>query len=109
MTADIATGAFISVSSASVLAAEASQAELLKQAKITEQQAQKTALTEVPHGVVKSSELEREHGKLIWSVDIAAPNSAKTMDVQVDAMTGKFLSKKSEALSKKVMETKTHK
>lgn len=105
----LAIGAFITVSSSSLLAAETSQAELQKQAKITERQAQKTALAEIPHGVIKSSELERAGGKLVWSFDIAAPNSAKNMDVQVDAMNGKFLSKKTESLSKKLAGTKTNK
>ena len=49
------------------------QADLQKEAKITEETARATALKEVPNGTVKSSELEREHGKLIYSFDITAP------------------------------------
>ncbi|HYY27817.1 MAG TPA: PepSY domain-containing protein [Chthoniobacterales bacterium] len=105
----LAISAFIAVGAESVSAAQTSQAQLQKQAKITEQQAQKTALAEVSHGVIKSSELEKEHGKLVWSFDVTAPNSTQTSIVQVDAMTGKFLSKKSESLSNKMAETKTRK
>src|SRR5436305_8066112 len=47
-----------------------SQATLRKEAKISEETARATALKEVPNGTIKSSELERENGKLIYSFDI---------------------------------------
>ena len=50
-----------------------SQATLRKEAKISEETARATALKEVPNGKVKSSELERENGKLIYSYDITVP------------------------------------
>ncbi|HEV7375423.1 MAG TPA: PepSY domain-containing protein [Pyrinomonadaceae bacterium] len=65
------------------------QARLQRQAKITMEQARETALKRAP-GNVESSELEREHGKLVYSFDIR--NSRGTIDeVQVSAITGKVV------------------
>jgi len=61
-------------------------------AKVTEAKAQKTALAKVPGGLIKTSELEKERGKLIWSFDIAMPKSRNVTEVQVDAKTGKVVS-----------------
>jgi len=76
--------------------AEETQAALQAQAKITQADAEKAALAKVPGGKVESSELEKEHGKLIWSFDISAPNSVNIAEVQVDAKTGKIVSNKTE-------------
>ncbi len=65
-------------------------ADLAKQAKVTLDQARATALARQP-GTVKSSELEREHGKLLYSFDIAG-NDKNIHEVQIDAVTGQFLS-----------------
>jgi uncharacterized membrane protein YkoI len=73
-------------------AAEESQTALKAQAKVTETKAQKTALAKVPGGSIKSSELEKERGKLVWSFDIAMPKSRNVTEVQVDAKTGKIVS-----------------
>ena len=64
------------------------QAELQAQAKITKDQAQQTALAKAPGGTVKEAELEKEKGKLIWSFDIATPDSKDITEVNVDAITG---------------------
>ena len=72
------------------LMAERTETELMKEAKITKAQAEETALTKVPKGIIKSAEIEREHGKLIWSFDIAQPNRKDITEVQVDAKTGKI-------------------
>lgn len=76
----------------SLWAAEQSQAVLKAEAKVAEAQARKTALAKVPRGTIKSSELEKEAGKLIWSFDIAMPKSRNITEVQVDAKTGKVVS-----------------
>lgn len=78
-------------SSAALLAAPASS-ELAKEAKISRAEAAKTALAQVPTGVIKSEELEREHGKLIWSFDIAGEGTKNITEVQVDAKSGKIVS-----------------
>ena len=65
------------------------QAKLEAKAKISKADAEKIALAKVPNGTVKEAELEKEHGKLIWSFDIATPDSADITEVQVNAKTGK--------------------
>jgi uncharacterized membrane protein YkoI len=80
------------------------EAKLAKQAKITKEQAQEIALKRAP-GTVESGELEREHGKLVYSFDIR--NAKGTIDeVQVSAITGKVVrveheSKKQEEAEKR--------
>jgi hypothetical protein len=73
------------------------QAKLMKEATISKAQAEKTALGKVPNGVIKSEELEREHGKLIWSFDIGANSTKNITEVQVDAKDGKILSVQTES------------
>jgi uncharacterized membrane protein YkoI len=68
---------------------QAEQAKLAREAKITKEQAQETALKRAP-GNVEDAELEREHGKLVYSFDIR--NARGTIDeVQVSAITGKVV------------------
>jgi uncharacterized membrane protein YkoI len=59
--------------------------------------AQQTALRQVPNGTVKEAEIEKEHGKLVWSFDIAVPGSKDIKEVAVDAMTGQVVSVETEA------------
>ena len=68
------------------------QAELQAQAKISKEQAQQTALAKAPSGTIKEGELEKENGKLIWSFDIATPDSKDITEVNVDAITGEIVS-----------------
>ena len=68
------------------------QAQLQSQAKISKQQAQTIALTKAPGGTIKEADLEKEHGKLIWSFDIAVPNSRNITEVAVDAINGSVVS-----------------
>ena len=63
-------------------------AQLKAEAKITEAAAKATALSKVPGGHVKASELERENGKLLYSFDIATKGKSGIDEVQVDAITG---------------------
>jgi uncharacterized membrane protein YkoI len=75
---------------------EARQAKWMAEAKISQSDAQATAMAQVPNGNVKESELEKEHGKLIWSFDIATPDSKDITEVNVDAITGEVVSKDKE-------------
>lgn len=68
------------------------QAKLQAQAKISREQAQQTALAKVPGGTVKEGELEKEKGKLVWSFDLATPDSKDISEVNVDAITGVIVS-----------------
>ena len=72
------------------------QADLQKEAKISEETARATALKQVPNGSVKSSELERENGKLIYSYDITVPGKTGIDEVNVNAMDGTVVAKQHE-------------
>ena len=41
--------------------------------------------------------MEKEHGKLIWSFDIATPDTKDITEVNVDAITGDVVSVEKEA------------
>jgi uncharacterized membrane protein YkoI len=86
----VAAVAFAGLTTSTLFAAGETDAQLRTQAKVTKAKAQKTALTKVPNGKVTAAELEKEHGKLIWSFDIAVPHSKNITEVQVDAKTGKI-------------------
>jgi uncharacterized membrane protein YkoI len=105
----LASIAFKAVLLVSAAAAEEPPATLLKQAKVTEEQATKIASAKVPDGTVKSSELEREHGKLIWSFDISRPGSRAITEIQVDAKTGKIVSLQTESVRDQAKEAKADK
>ena len=80
-------------------------------AKITMAQARKVALQRA-HGKVESEELEREHGKLIYSFDIRVPNETGITEIAVDAIKGTIVNvshetPKQEAAEKK-QEAKKH-
>jgi uncharacterized membrane protein YkoI len=53
--------------------------------------------------------LEREHRKLIWSFDIATPNTRNITEVQVDAKTGKIVATQIETPTKQVKEAQSEK
>lgn len=82
----------------------ASQESLKSEAKISREAAMQTARAKVPKGKIKSSELEKEHGKLIWSFDISMPGSANITEVQVDAKTGMIVSKEIETPAQQAKE-----
>jgi uncharacterized membrane protein YkoI len=68
------------------------QAQLRAEAKIPAATAKATALAKVPGGRVKTYELERENGHLLYSFDIATKGKSGIDEVQVDAITGAVLS-----------------
>jgi uncharacterized membrane protein YkoI len=72
------------------------QAALQKEAKISEETARATALKEVPNGSIKSSELEREKGKLIYSFDITVPGKKGIEEVNVNAIDGSVVAREHE-------------
>jgi uncharacterized membrane protein YkoI len=75
---------------------QAKQAKLTAEAKVSKDDAEKTALAKVPNGTIKESELEKEHGKLIWSFDVATPDTKDITEVNVDAITGDVVSTEKE-------------
>ena len=76
------------------------------QATVTRDQALVTALAKAPGGTVKEAELEKEHGRLIWSFDIATPGSTDITEVQVDARTGEVVSVEKETPADQAREKK---
>jgi len=75
-----------------------SQAELHAQAKISKADAEKTALTKAPGGTIKETELEKEHGRLVWSIEISTPGDRDLTEVHVDAITGQIVAVEKERL-----------
>lgn len=85
------------------------QSDLMKEARITKERATATALAKVPGGKVKEAELEREHGKLVWSFDIATTGSKDITEVQVDAKTGEVVSQTQESAKDEEAEKRAEK
>jgi uncharacterized membrane protein YkoI len=80
------------------------QARLHAKAKVSKEDATLIALAQVPNGTVKEAELEKEHGKLIWSFDVATPGSKDITEVNVDAINGKMVSTDKESPDKESKE-----
>jgi uncharacterized membrane protein YkoI len=100
----IALAAGLLAGCASEKSEQTKQAELESQAKVARVDAQQTALRQVPNGTVKEAEIEKEHGKLVWSFDIAVPGSKDIKEVAVDAMTGQVVSVETEAAEQEAKE-----
>ena len=92
------------VKSAARKDAAADQAAMEKEAKITMEQARKIALAKVKDGKIESGELEREHGKLIYSFDIKSPKGVT--EVNVNALDGKIVAVQHENAAKEAAEKK---
>ena len=77
----------------------ATKEELTAMAKVTQADAQKTALAsfkDLSKVTVKEAELEAEHGCLVYSFDIEVAGNTGVQEVQIDAGDGKLLSSKHE-------------
>ncbi len=101
----IATGVLVFALATSSAIAGQYQRNLQAQAAVSEADARTTALQKVPHGIIKSSELEEEHGKLIWSFDIARPDSKDITEIQIDAKTGAIAATQGESPADQASET----
>lgn len=85
---------------------DASEAQLAALAKVPQADAKKAALTAIKDpATVKSTELEAEHGCLVWSFDLKVTDRSGVQEVQVDAGTGKVLSVKHESALHEAAET----
>lgn len=60
--------------------------DLVKDAKVTIDQAIKTASEKAP-GTVVEAELEKKHGKTVWEVEVLGADG-KVTEVHIDAATG---------------------
>lgn len=63
-------------------------AALAREAKISLDSARAIATTRVPNATIQSQELEREHGRLIYSFDMKVADKAGITEVNVNARTG---------------------
>jgi uncharacterized membrane protein YkoI len=99
----ISAGAFV------VAQAEPTEAQLTRQAVIKKAQAERIALARVPHGTIKSAELENERGKLVWSFDIATPGTPDITEVLVNAETGAIVTVNKETPTQQAAEAKADK
>lgn len=73
--------------------------------RITQAAAQKIALAHVANGQIKSSELENEMHKLVWSFDISQPGTGNITEILVDANTGKIIATQHENPTQQAAET----
>lgn len=69
------------------------QADLMKEARISMDSARAIALAKVPGATVKSGEIERENGRLIYSFDLETSGRSGIDEVNVNALTGKIVGK----------------
>ncbi len=78
---------------------EGNVAEMAKDAKVTVDQAIKTA-TEKAQGTVVEVELEKKHDKTIWEVEILGADG-KVSEVHIDAATGAVIDVEEKKAEKK--------
>jgi uncharacterized membrane protein YkoI len=71
---------------------KAARSEYLQQAKVSSRVAADSALNRVPNGRIQEAELEKEHGRLVYSFDLSSPRKPGVEEVLVDAKTGSVVS-----------------
>jgi uncharacterized membrane protein YkoI len=74
-------------------------ADMVKDAKITIDQAIKTASDKVP-GTVVEAELEKKHGKTVWEVEVVG-SDGKVTEVHIDAGSGDVIDTEAKTDEKK--------
>ena len=102
-------GLVLCVGTFAITQAKPTQTELINQAKVKKSEAQRIALERAPQGRVKSAEIEKERGKLVWSLDISTPGTRDITEVLVDANTGAILSVAKETLKQQAAEANAEK
>jgi len=63
-------------------------AKLVRQTKVSESDAARTAAARVPKGKIQGVELENENGRLIYSYELKVPGKSGVEEVNVNAKTG---------------------
>ncbi len=77
--------------------------------KVSKDSAQAIALAAVPKGTVAAGEYEHEKGRWIWSFELKVPGKSGIEEVNVDAMTGKIVSREHESPKAEAREAKAEK
>jgi len=80
-------------------------AALAKQARVDEATAAAAARASMPNGTIRSVELEREKGRLIYSYDFTVAGKKGVEEVNVDAATGKVIATEHESAATEHAET----
>lgn len=70
---------------------------LATQARISEDSARSLAAAQVPHGVLRALELEREDGKLLYSMELMVRGKPGIEEVNIDAVSGALIGKEHES------------
>ena len=78
---------------------EGNVADLVKDAKVTIDQAIKTALDKVS-GTAVEAELEKKHGKTVWEVEVLGADG-KVTEVHIDAADGTVIDTEAKKAEKK--------
>ena len=86
--------------------AQATTRKSAEKPKLTMKQAKETALAK-EKGTIKSAEMEKEHGRLIYSFDIKTADGIH--EVNVDAMDGKVVEDSKESPADEAKEAKQDK
>ena len=73
-----------------------------QQVKVTEQQAKDIVTKEAPNGQITKFKLDKEHGKMVYEVEVMEGNVEKEFDI--DAETGAILKSETETKDK-ILET----
>jgi uncharacterized membrane protein YkoI len=79
---------------------------LKARAKVSGDSAARIALAQVPNGSLRSGEIEREKGKLIYSFDLAVAGKPGIEEVHVDAITGAVVAREHETAAQERKENK---
>jgi uncharacterized membrane protein YkoI len=82
------------------------EAALRATAKVGEDSARAIALKVVPGAKVQAVEIEKENGRLIWSLDLKVAGKKGIEEVNVDAMSGKVVAHEHESDAKEAKEAK---
>jgi uncharacterized membrane protein YkoI len=85
---------------------EGKAADLAKDAKVTIEQAIKTAVEKVP-GTVVEAELEKKHGKTVWEVEVLGTDGSVT-EVHIDAGAGTVIDTEAKKDEKKKHKKEKH-
>jgi hypothetical protein len=84
-------------------------AALMKEAKVPETEAAKTALATVQNGRIQAVELENENGRLIYSYELKVPGKSGIEEVNVNAKTGAVVNTEHESPASERGEAKQEK
>ena len=75
-------------------ATQDAKADAKSPTKVSEADARKTALASVPNGTVQSSKMMTDKkGRQVWAFDLKGESSPNVVVVQVDASSGRIVSK----------------